>query len=137
MNVQKIMKTDLVTIQADETVQQAVAICAAAHIRHLPVLEGEELIGIITQNDIRHATPSPIGEAGEEANHAFLATPVRRVMKRAPITASPNQKLRDVVHLMVENKIGAVPVVSAGRLVGIVSELDVMRCLLQILDLLE
>ncbi len=137
MNVQKIMTTDLVTIQADDSVERAVQVCEEAGIRHLPVLEGNELIGIITQNDIRHATPSPIGEAGEEAHREFLATPVRKVMKRAPITARPNQKLRDVVRLMVENKIGAVPIVSAGRLVGIVSELDALRCLLQILDLLE
>jgi CBS domain-containing protein len=58
-------------------------------------------------------------------------------MKRAPITASPNHRLRDVVALMADNKIGAVPIVSAGKLVGIVSEVDVLRCFAQILDLLE
>jgi len=131
------MITEVVTIQADDTVERAIAVCEQAGIRHLPVLEGDELIGIVTQNDIRHATPSPIGEIGEEANRLFLATPVRKVMKRAPITATPNHRFKDVVRLMVENKIGAVPIVSAGRLVGIVSELDALRCLLQILDLVE
>jgi acetoin utilization protein AcuB len=137
MHIHKIMQTDVVTIQADETVGDAVQVCMEEHIRHLPVLEGDELIGIITSNDIRHATPSPVDEGGEAAHRAFLALPVRRVMKRAPITASPNHRLRDVVALMADNKIGAVPIVSAGKLVGIVSEVDVLRCFAQILDLLE
>ncbi len=138
MKVRKIMHTEVITLQADEPLMRAVELTSAEHIRHLPILEGQKLVGILSTEDIKHVTPSPLVKGSEaEYRKVFHETPVSRIMRRCPITASPEAGLADVVRLMVENKIGAVPVVEGGRLVGIVSELDVLRAFLDVLSALE
>jgi len=138
MKVRAIMATDVITLQAHEPLIRAVELTTAEHIRHLPVLDGEELVGILSIKDIKHATPSPLVEGSEaEYRRVFHETPVSRIMRRCPLTASPDDSLAGVVRLMVDNKVGAVPVVERGRLVGIVSELDVLGVFLKVLDALE
>jgi len=138
MKVREIMATDVVALQADEPVIHAVEFTASERIRHLPILEGDKLVGIVSMNDIKHATPSPLLD-GSEANYrrVFHETPLRRLMRRAPLTAAPDDDLGKVVRLMVDNRVGAVPVVEDEKLVGIVSELDVLRVFLKVLDILE
>jgi len=138
MNVRKLMRTDLVTLQADEPLINAVEAAAAEGIRHLPILEGERLVGIVSENDIKHATPSPLVEGNEAEYRRILdETPLSRVMRRAPIAASPDATMADVVRLLLEHKVGAIPIVEGERLVGIVSELDVHAAFLRVLEALE
>ncbi|MFW6161247.1 MAG: CBS domain-containing protein [Planctomycetota bacterium] len=138
MQIRKLMKTDVVTLQADEPLIDAVEAAASVRIRHLPVLEGEELVGILSVTDIKHATPSPlVDDSAEQYRKLLQDTPVRRIMRRAPLTVSPEASLADVVRLMLEHKIGAVPILEEGKLVGIVSELDVLRSYLQVLEVFE
>lgn len=138
MKIRKIMRTDVVTLQADEPLIRAVEVMEAEHIRHLPILEGDQLVGIVTIFDIKHVTPSPLIEGSQERYHqVFDKTPVSHIMRRAPITASPNASLADVVRLMIDGKATAVCVVEGKRLVGIVSELDVLNTFLEVLKALE
>ena len=138
MQIRKLMHTDLVTLQADEPLIEAVEATASERIRHIPVLEGEQLVGIVSMSDIRHATPSPLIE-GNEADYRKILheTPVRRIMRRAPITVPPNATLASVVRRMVDHKIGAVLVTDGEQLVGIVSELDILRSYLDVLQMVE
>ena len=132
------MQTDVVTLQADEPLINAIEATTSERIRHLPVLREKRLVGIVSVTDIRHAMPSPLVEGSEAQYHRLLnETPVSRIMRRAPITASPDTSLADLVRLMLDNKIGAVPVVQDGELVGIVSELDVLRTYLSVLEVFE
>lgn len=138
MKVRKIMHAEVITIQADEPLIRAVELTSAEHIRHLPVLDGEKLVGILSTKDIRHASPSPLVEGSQGEYHAvFHETPVSRIMRRCPITAGPDASLAQVVRLLVENKIGAVPIVEGAKLVGIVSELDVLKVFMGVLDALK
>jgi len=138
MKIRKIMHTDVVTLQADKPLMRAVEILEAEHIRHLPILEGERLVGMVTTFDIKHVTPSPLLEESQERYHqVFHETPVSRIMRRAPITASPNAALADVVRLMIDGNVSAVCIVEGKRLVGIVSELDVLNTFLEVLKALE
>lgn len=138
MKVRKIMRTEVITLQADEPLIRAVELTSAEHIRHLPILDGQKLVGILSIKDIKHVTPSPLVK-GSEADYrkVFHETPVSRIMRRCPITAGPEANLADVVRLMVDNKIGAIPIVEGEHLVGIVSELDVLRAFLAVLSVLE
>jgi len=138
MEIRKLMKTDVVSVQADEPLINAVEATSSERIRHVPVLDGERLVGIVTNNDIKHATPSPLLE-GSEAHYRKILheTPVSRIMRRYPITASPDTPVADVVRLMIDNRIGAVPIVEGEKLVGIVSELDILRSYLRVLEVLE
>jgi acetoin utilization protein AcuB len=138
MKVRKIMHTDVVALQADEPLLSAVEATTSEHIRHVPILEGEQLIGMVSATDIKHATPSPLVEGNEaEYRKVLNETPLRRIMRRAPITARPDATLAEIVRLMVENRIGAIPIVDAGKLVGIISELDVLRTFQTVLEALE
>ena len=138
MQIRKLMRTDVVTLQADEPLINAVEATASERIRHVPVLDGDRLVGILSQNDIKHATPSPLVEGNEAQYRTILhETPVRRIMRRAPITAPPDATLSDIIRLMVDHKIGSVPILEGQKLVGIVSELDVLRTCLRVLEIIE
>ncbi|MBL7223036.1 MAG: CBS domain-containing protein [Candidatus Brocadiae bacterium] len=138
MQIRKIMQTDVATLQHDEPLIDAVETTASERIRHIPVLEGSRLVGIISATDIKHATPSPLLEGNQADYRKILhGTPVSRIMRRSPITASPDDSLGTVVRLMVDNKIGAILIVEGEQLVGIVSELDILRTYLQVLEVIE
>jgi len=138
MRVRDLMQKDVITLQSGEPLINAVEATASEHIRHLPVLEGETLVGILSSTDIKHAVPSPLIEGNkEEYDRVLNTTPVSRVMRRYPISVGPDATLAEVVRLMVENKVGAVLVVEDGKLVGIVSELDVLRTFQNVLEILE
>ena len=88
------------------------------------------LLGLVTAGDLRRASPSPLFRADAASVEAILdGTAVERVMVRAPATVTSTQNLKDAVKLMVEKKFGAVPVVDEGKLVGIVSQIDVLMVL--------
>ncbi len=138
MRVRDLMQKDVISLQSDEPLINAVEATASERIRHLPVLEGETLVGILSSTDIKHAVPSPLIEGNkEEYDRVLNTTPVSRVMRRHPISVAPDATLAEVVRLMVENKVGAVLVVEDGKLVGIVSELDVLRTFRSVLEILE
>ncbi len=138
MKLRKIMRAEVVTLQAGEPLARAVKLMASEQIRHLPVLDGEALVGMVSLQDVKHATPSPLVEGNQaEYRKVLRETPVRRIMRRAPVTAGPDDTLASIVRLMIDNKIGAVPIVEDGKLVGIVSELDALKVLLDVLDATE
>ncbi|MFP4057406.1 MAG: CBS domain-containing protein [Candidatus Brocadiia bacterium] len=139
MTIRKVMRAEPLAVAPDEPLINAVEATASARIRHLPVVKDDDtLVGMLTENDIKHATPSPLIEGNEAEYRRILhETPCGRVMRRDPVTASPNQKLSDVVRLLVEHKIGAVPIVEGKKLVGIVSEVDILQTFLQILEVIE
>ena len=138
MNVRKRMQTDVVTLQADEPVINAVEATSSERIRHLPVLEGEQLVGMVSDRDIKHALPSPLtGQNEQEYKKILNETPVSRIMRSAPITATPYATMAQIVRLMMEHKIGAIPIVERATLVGIITEQDVLQAFLEVLELLE
>jgi len=66
MRVRDLMQKDVISLQSDEPLINAVEATASEHIRHLPVLEGETLVGILSSTDIKHAVPSPLIEGNKE-----------------------------------------------------------------------
>lgn len=138
MKIRDRMQTDVIALQANEPLVNAVEATASMRIRHIPILDGETLVGIVTENDIKHATPSALIQGNEQLYRKILNdTPVSRIMRRAPITVSPDTTMGKLVATMLDNKIGAVPVIEDGKLVGIISELDVLRSYLDVLQIVE
>ena len=118
-----------ITITVQESMQGAMELMAMKRIRHLPVVDGAgKLIGLVSDRDLRRAAPSPLfGADHEKAAGQLDSTTVERIMIRSPATIGPQQRLQDAMKLMVEKKYGALPVVEAGRLVGIITPIDVMK----------
>ena len=113
-----------------ETIAQADELMAVNKIRQLPVVNERELIGIITDRDIRSFLSGSLfsaPEAREKARH----TKIGDVMTRDPLTLSPDDELREAVELLINEKVGGIPVVDGAEgVVGIVTYVDVLRCFL-------
>ena len=131
MNILQYMQTDLVCLQADEPLINAVEAASSERIRHLPILEGERLVGIVSDRDIKQACPSALIEDGEaEYDHILRDTPVRRIMRAWPVTIGPDTTFAESVRLMLDHRIGALPVVDGGKLLGLVTHADMLRAFL-------
>lgn len=115
------MSAPAITVNADAQVSEALALMQAHSIRRVPVVDGSgQLCGIITYGDIR----------GAQQQGAVLA-----VMTRQPLSVGPNASLREAALLMLDNKIGGLPVVDdTHTIVGVVTESDLFEALVLYLD---
>lgn len=130
MKVVDVMTENPLSVTPSETVGQADELMTENGIRQLPVVKDRELVGIITDRDIRSFLSASLLSAPEEREKA-LATQVNAVMTSRPLTLSPEDDLQDAVELLLEEKFGSVPVVNGAEgLVGIVTYIDLLRCLL-------
>jgi len=127
MLVRDVMQSKVVTITPRTTLAEAVGLARQRGIRHLPVLEGCELVGMVSDRDLKRAMPSPAtGLRAHEVNDFLDRISVAEIMTRPVVTIGPMLPLEEAARLMVEEKISALPVIERGRLVGIVTETDVL-----------
>jgi CBS domain-containing protein len=127
MKVVDLMTIDPLTVTAAETVGKANELMAENNIRQIPVVNGRELLGIVTDRDIRaFLSEALVGEP--EARERALGTAVGDIMTTEPLSIAPDDDLKDAVEMLIEQKFGAIPVVDeAEGVVGIVSYVDVLR----------
>lgn len=130
MKVVDVMTAMPLTVAPEDTVGHAQELMAEHSIRQLPVVMGKELVGVVTDRDLR----SLIGDARSmesEATTKALQIPVERVMSPEPMTLSPNDDLKTAVSALIDDRFGGFPVVDQNaRLVGIVTYIDLLRCFL-------
>lgn len=127
MKVVELMTNDPLTVTAAETIGNAEALMAENNIRQIPVVKGHELVGIVTDRDVR-AFLSAALLTKPDARERALKTEVGDIMTTKPMFVGPDDDLKDAVEMLIEEKFGAVPVVDeAEGLVGIVSYVDVLR----------
>jgi acetoin utilization protein AcuB len=138
MLVRKKMKKDLITITKNERMTVAKKILEEKNIRHLPVVEGKKLIGLVTNMDIRKAEASPATSLEVRELHYLLdKLTVGEIMTRNVITISPDVSVEEAATILHDNKIGCLPVVEDGNLVGIITENDVMEILINVMGMKE
>ena len=133
--VRQWMRAPVTTIGPDTPVRDATARMRAQGIRHLPVVDGRgRLVGIVTDRDLRQVVfdAALLGRAGEEAD-ALGERPVREIMTWGVVTVTPATDLRAAASIMRERRLGALPVVDGGRVVGILTEHDLVHALLAVL----
>jgi len=131
MKVVDVMTKEPLTIAPSETVGEAEELMAENGIRQLPVVENRELVGIITDRDVRSFLAGGSSLSAANEREQSLGTKVSDLMTTDPLTLEPDDELQNAVELLVEQKVGGVPVVDAkGGLVGIVTYVDVLRCFL-------
>jgi acetoin utilization protein AcuB len=138
MLVGRRMHTTLITVTPDATLAQARDLLHRHRIRHLPVVEGDRLLGILTDRDIRQVSPSSVAGLSPDQATAFLAQ-IRagEAMVRQVRTVSPFTTIEEAARLMIEHKIGCLPVLEAGRLVGILTETDILGVLVDVMGIRE
>lgn len=122
-----------ITIGPKATVAEAEALLEGHRIRHLPVLDGDRLVGMITDRDVRLASmPRPRKEA-DHPDALLNLVRVEQVMTPDPVTASPDMPIAVAARLMLEHRYGGLPVVEGGRLLGIITQGDLLKALMELL----
>ncbi|RLB71507.1 MAG: acetoin dehydrogenase [Deltaproteobacteria bacterium] len=134
MFVSNWMKENPVTVTPDTLVIDAKKIMKEHGFRRLPVMDGKKLVGIVTLNNLREAQPSAATSLSiHELNYLLAKMTVADIMTRKVITCPPDMTLEKAARLGTKHKIGALPVVDEGRLVGIITESDMYRAFLTML----
>ncbi|MBZ5703002.1 MAG: CBS domain-containing protein [Acidobacteriia bacterium] len=133
--VQDIMTGAPVTIEASAKLLDAALLLRSASIRHLLVVEGETLVGILSDRDLQRYAPSRLVSITEqEYNAVFTSTLVGRVMTPNPRTISPTATLLEAIAVFQELRHGCLPVVNGARLVGILTRWDLVEAFRQVLN---
>ena len=130
MNARDVMTPNPVTVTAKASVAEVLDLMRDLEIRHVPVVEGGALVGMLSDRDLAQFDISRLVAVDGALRHELRA-PVVTVMSSDVIFVNPETTLGEVVELLIDHRIGAVPVISPDRreVVGIVSYIDVLRAL--------
>ncbi len=130
MTARDVMTENPVTVSAEATVAEAAEILRDLEIRHLPVVQNGVLVGILSDRDLRDLDARLLLDVEDpEAARARFSVPVVRVMSADVIAVDPETELCELIGIMIETKVGAIPIIDTAtrELLGIVSYIDVLR----------
>jgi acetoin utilization protein AcuB len=128
------MKQKVLTLGPEASAFEALRLCRERRIRHIPVVKHTRLVGIISDRDLRDASP-PLGDP--ERVSTMKEIRLEDVMTRKVITTHPEDTIVHAAREMYERKIESLPVVDEGKLLGIVTSSDVMRALIAVIGVHE
>jgi acetoin utilization protein AcuB len=135
MRVGDYMTPDPITVEEDASMKDAILLLRMHHIRHLPVAVGKLLVGLVTDRDIKRASPSILAGIDKAEFEQFMEdTPVSRIMTREPFTVTADTPLAEAIQILVDRKFGSLPVVDGKEIVGIFTEIDALKLLLEQLN---
>lgn len=134
LRVRDFMTSPAASIEVDSRLLDAALAMRRSGFRHLPIVRGQKLVGIITDRDINRYAPSLLGNISqEEYNAIFENTPLERVMTKDPLSTTPDTPIGKVVAQLHNRKLGCLPVVEDDKLVGIITVTDLLRLLHRLL----
>ncbi|HLG22746.1 MAG TPA: CBS domain-containing protein [Candidatus Manganitrophaceae bacterium] len=130
------MSSDPVTIKPDQSIGEAFVLMFERDIRHLPVIEKGKLVGIVSDRDIRQFLgKASLSEEDRKQEDRYLRLPVSEVMSRHPLKIKAEAPIAEGIRIMVERKIGALPVVDREeKMIGIFTELDALEYSLHVVE---
>lgn len=134
MRIRDLMSVNVVTVDEKTSIQDARKIMEAHKIRRLPVMKRDKLVGLVTKHMLLEAAPSPATSLSIHELHYLLSKmTVKDIMVKEPYTLSPDMPAEDALQLGQELGYGGFPVMEDGRLVGIVTESDIVRLMIRVL----
>ncbi len=132
MLVEDVMQRDVLTVTPGTTLPEALGLSQKRGIRHLPVMDGKTLVGIVSDRDLKRAMASSATSLERhELTYLLEKLTLDQIMTRAVVTVEPTLPVEEAARLMMTEKISALPVTEQGRLVGIVTETDVLHLFLE------
>ncbi len=138
MKIRDIMTTNVVTVEEKTLIDDARKIMEAHRIRRLPVMRKDKLVGLVTNHMLLEASPSPATSLSIHELHYLLAKmPVKEIMVKNPYTISPDMPAEEALQLGQEKGYGAFLVIEDDRLVGVVTESDIVRVMTKVLGVRE
>lgn len=127
MKVSDIMIKEVATLDVNDELSLANDIMRLGRIRHLPVVDGTRLVGIISERDLfRSSLAQALGYETKATRDLMKTLRIKDVMVTQVVTVTPDTDLKVAVRMMVERKIGCLPVVEGDRLAGLVTETDIL-----------
>jgi acetoin utilization protein AcuB len=129
MLVEDRMTPDPVTVTANTSLGDALELVRSKPFRHLPVLDEDGgLVGIVTERSLVYASPTPTTTLSVfEVDYILSRTTVEQVIQRPVVTVGPDLPIEEAARVMIDQRIGCLPVVKDGKLVGIISDTDIFR----------
>jgi acetoin utilization protein AcuB len=138
MRIRDLMSTNVVAVDEKTTIHDARKIMEAHKIRRLPVMKRDKLVGLVTKHMLLEASPSPVTALSIHELHYLLAKmTVKDMMVKNPYTVSPDMPAEEALQLGQEMGYGGFPVMEEGRLVGVVTESDIVRLMTRFLGVRE
>ena len=126
--VREIMMGNPVTLKPADTLDLANDIISLGRIRHIPIVEEGRLVGLLSERDLIGAAAAEIFGLKQKRKSALLKTVlIKDVMKKKVIVTKPDTSIKDAAHLMADKRIGCVPVIENGALVGLLTTTDILR----------
>ena len=127
------MTRNPLTLSPEDSLLQAIETMRLKGVRRIPVTVGEMLVGLVTEGDVKRAEPSTLTGSMEEFNKVMEETPISRIMIQKPVTVTAETPLADAADTLYNTKYGALPVVEGDRVVGILTDNDLVHALLDVL----
>ena len=126
--VRDIMTSEVTTLDRNDSLQLAKDIMTLGRVRHFPVVEDGKVVGVVSQRDLYKASLGSVMKYGEKAQRSFLeGIAIKEVMNDPPITIAPHATVQEAARLMMEKKIGCLPVLEGPKLVGLITETDMLK----------
>lgn len=134
MTVADRMVRKVVALQESQTLREALVTAQRHQIRHIPVVKDGDLVGMLTDRDLKRATPSPVSGADMATfDRVVDKTTVSQIMTRNPFSVTPSTRLKDAVKILHDRKFGAIPVTDGEKLVGLLTATDMLLDLYNLL----
>jgi acetoin utilization protein AcuB len=132
------MSKPVITIEPDLPIPEALNLMKSEHIRRAPVVKNGKLVGIVSDKDLLNASPSPVTTLSIwEMNYLLSKVTVAQVMSSNVMTVTEDTPIEQAARIMADNKIGGLPVMNNGKVVGIVTETDLFKVFLELLGARE
>jgi len=126
--VRDVMQKGVVTISVNERLSTVEDIMTLGHLRHMPVVQAGQLVGVVSERDLLRASLSNLSGHRDEERRAFLhVVEIAQVMSTPPVVVGPDVTIGEAAHVMAERKIGCLPVVEGDVLLGMVTETGVLQ----------
>jgi len=132
------MSHPVISVSPETPIQEALVMFKKEHIRRAPVIKDGQLIGIVSERDLLNASPSPVTSLSIwEINYLISKVTVKQVMSRKVKTIDIGTPIEEAARIMADSKIGGLPVIRSGKVVGMITETDLFKILLELMGARE
>jgi acetoin utilization protein AcuB len=132
------MSHPVISVSPDTSIHDALAMFRKEHIRRAPVIKDGKMVGIVSERDLLNASPSPVTSLSVwEVNYLVSKVTVKQVMTKKVKTVDVDTPIEEAARMMADSKIGGLPVTESGNVVGIITETDLFKILLELMGARE
>jgi CBS domain-containing protein len=131
--VRDVMTPDPFVLEPEDSLMKALEIMRLRGVRRIPIVLAGLPVGLLVEGDLKRAQPSTLSESQDDFDRVMEETPISRIMIQDPMTVTPDTPLLTAAETLCTMKYGALPVVEEGKVVGILTDNDLIRTLVEIL----